>query len=112
MEQFKTTDCYLPIDVNERLPQYPQIVVVLVGSRMPMMAQIRPSENGPEWWALGMANASRIEEKKKCVTHWLEPRPGMVVHTKAELEKIIEDEKWVSYHDGYLKGKEFGKHPF
>ena len=64
---------YLPIKVEDDLPSFPQIVVVLIDGRIPMMAQIRPSENGPEWWTLGMADAKRIEEKKKCVTHWLKP---------------------------------------
>ena len=60
----------IPVDSGD-LPSYPQIVCVLIGGKIPMMAQLRPSENGPEWWSLGMANATRIEEKKKCVTHWL-----------------------------------------
>lgn len=64
---------FLAIKVEKELPTYPSIVVVLIDGRIPMMAQIRPSDNGPEWWTLGMANATRIEEKKKCVTHWLKP---------------------------------------
>lgn len=66
---------FLPVKVEEELPPYPQIVVVFIDGRIPMMAQIRPSniDNEPEWWTLGMANATKIEEKKKCVTHWLKP---------------------------------------
>lgn len=64
---------FLAIKVEDELPPYPQIVVVLIDGRIPMMAQIRPSGNGPEWWTLGMANATKIEEKKKCVSHWLKP---------------------------------------
>lgn len=64
---------YKAIDVNERLPkEYATIHVILLDGRLPMMAQWRPSENGGEWWSLGMSQATKIEEKKKCVTHWLE----------------------------------------
>ena len=62
---------YVAVDVEKELPPYPQIVVVLLDGRIPMMAQIRPSENGHEWWTLGMSQATRLEENKKCVTHWL-----------------------------------------
>ncbi len=63
----------IPVETGE-FPPMAQIVVVLLDGRLPMMSQVRPSENGrPEWWTLGMSNASRIEEKKKCVTHWLKP---------------------------------------
>ena len=61
------------------------IVTVLLDGRIPMMAQIRPSQNGAEWWTLGMANATRIEDKKKCVAHWLKPEERYVF-TKDELE--------------------------
>lgn len=64
---------YVPTSVEDELPPYPQIVIVLIDGRLEMQAQIRPSENGPEWWTLGMSQATRIEEKKKCVTHWLKP---------------------------------------
>lgn len=56
------------IKVEDELPPYPQIVTILIDSRLPMMAQIRPSENGPEWWTLGMSEAKQL---KKGVTHWL-----------------------------------------
>lgn len=64
------------VKVEDELPPYPQIVTVLLDGRLRMMAQIRPSENGPEWWSLGMDKAHRIEEKKKCVTHWLKRMDG------------------------------------
>lgn len=67
---------FIPVSVEDELPSFPQIVVVLIDGRIPMMAQIRPSDDGPEWWTLGMSNATKIEEKKKCVTHWLKQQEG------------------------------------
>ena len=64
---------YIATPVCEELPPFAQIVVVLLDGRLPMMSQLRPSENGQEWWTLGMGLASRIEQNKKCVTHWLKP---------------------------------------
>ena len=63
------------IKVEDELPEYPQIVTVLLDGRLQMMAQIRPSGTGPVWWSLGGPNAYMIEEKKKCVTHWLKEIP-------------------------------------
>lgn len=91
MENKKFDKVYVAIKVEDDLPPFPQIVPVLLDGRIPMMAQIRPSENGPEWWTLGMANATRIEEKKKCVTHWLKPLEEEVFTEDQFIEKIIEE---------------------
>lgn len=89
---------YVAIPVEEVLPDYAQIVSVLIDGRLPMMAQLRPSENGPEWWTLGMANATRIEEKKKCVTHWLKrdesPAPdGWVSEASEYFRRLLGGER-------------------
>ena len=84
MNNKKYDKVYVAIKVEDDLPPLPQIVTVLIDGRIPMMAQIRPSENGPEWWTLGMATATKIEEKKKCVTHWLKPVENVFVLTEQE----------------------------
>jgi len=59
------------VPVEQELPPYPQIVTILLDGRIEMTAQIRPGENGPEWWTLGMQDAKPLESNNKCVTHWL-----------------------------------------
>lgn len=87
------TKIYIPVSVEQELPPFPMIVTVLLDGRLPMMAQIRPHETlekGHEWWTLGMSEATRIEEKKKCITHWLKP-VERYIFTKEELEKVVGD---------------------
>lgn len=78
MEKYELA--FLAVKVEDELPPYPQIVVILIDGRIPMMAQIRPSDNGPEWWSLGMSTAHKIEENKKCVTHWLKPIKNVYIN--------------------------------
>ena len=89
------------VPVEERLPAYAMIMPVLLDGRIPMMAQLRPSElpgfEKGDWFTLGMANATRIEEKKKCVTHWLEPvkqdeDPNSLQKLHKALSLLISDE--------------------
>jgi|SRR6185295_4271626 len=95
---------FVAVDVNERLPDFATIHFILVGGRIPMMAQYRPKVNESldwsnkkaienqvlegEWWTLGMSQATRIEEHKKCVTHWLEEQSHQQTHTFSESDMI------------------------
>ena len=79
---------FIPVSAEDELPPFPQIVIVLIDGRIPMMAQIRPSENGHEWWTLGMNQAHKIEANKKCVTHWLKDQGGYFF-TKDEFKNYL-----------------------
>jgi hypothetical protein len=56
---------YKAIDINDRLPEMGSINFVLLGSKSPMMAQLRPDG----WFTLGFSEAKKIP---KGVSHWLE----------------------------------------
>lgn len=93
-EYMPTGRIWEEIPVEKDLPPYPQIVVVLIDGRIPMLSQIRPGDNGPEWWSLGMQNAHRLEEKKKCVTHWLKPVDGLSIAEVGFKETVA---KWMEW---------------
>ena len=90
MELKKQDVSFIAIKVEDELPTFPQIVTVLIDGRIPMMAQIRPSENGHVWWTLGMAEATKIEKNKKCVTHWLKSIKDVYVLSDIELKILLE----------------------
>jgi hypothetical protein len=87
---------FVPVCVDLRLPKsFATIHIVLLDGRLPMITQWRPSTNGGEWWTLGMANATRMDEKKKCVTHWLEEKQKRYVLSEEEYMAMKEkSEKW------------------
>lgn len=93
------TIIYVAVLVTERLPkEFATIHIVLIGGSLPLMAQWRPAEvvtTPPtgEWWGLGMGEAKPLEDKKKCVTHWLEARLESSYLKDRFEEMMKEDEK-------------------
>lgn len=90
------------IPVDEKKPGWAQIVPILIDGRLPMVAQWRPPG---EWWTLGMANASKIEAKKKCVTHWIEL--SMADQDQADKNKLIAEDILKSQFIKGMKNKDF-----
>lgn len=74
----KKITAWLEVPVGEaKILEYGSIHCILIDGRIQMIAQWRPCDgseagNGVgQWWTLGMSQATHIESKKKCVTHFL-----------------------------------------
>lgn len=83
---------YAIVSVEERLPPFPQIVIVLIDGRIPFMAQIVPNETGHQWESIG----SERKVISKGVTHWLSEQQGVILSVE-EWKIIIETLKTCSY---------------
>jgi hypothetical protein len=107
------TTYYKCVSVDEiKHQEYATIFIVLIGGKIPMMAQWRPCEGSErgngigKWFSMGMSEAKEIP---KGVTHFLLPVPvpesvEVCKLTKEEFESIAK-----SAVEEYLIGQAVGK---